>query len=156
MLYTSDLTPHELKQQRLAQHCFWDEASQVLWIDCRQFFPDLGVVQLPGWDHLMMSLAEIPDYVLTTLQSKRFSLMEKWEFKDKARRNKKNPRCALPYHFMQYYLRTKPSLHGHNPPGFWKFFMDIRGIKNLKQLPFYMLNRLKHRVNNNNFRNNIE
>ncbi len=101
-------------------------------------------------------LAEIPDNVLATLQSKKIPHLERWEFRDKTMRKRKKPRSALPYHFIQYYLRTKPSFHSQNSPGFWRFFMDIRGIKNLMQLPFYMISRLKYRFHGNNIKINIE
>ncbi len=69
-----------LKQQRLAQYCFWDENEQVLWIDCRQVFPELGVIRIPSWDDLMMSSTEIPEYPsqLAVLTWSNFSQLSYW------------------------------------------------------------------------------
>ncbi len=80
MLLNTVISHQDLKQQRLAQHCFWDEEEQVLWIDCRQVFPELGVVSAPSWDDLMMSSSEIPEYPsqLTILAWSNFSQLSYW------------------------------------------------------------------------------
>lgn len=75
------LSPNQdIKQQRLAQHCFWDEDAHVLWIDCRKVFPELGVVRVPSWDDLMMSSSAIPKYPdqLTVLAWSNFSQLSYW------------------------------------------------------------------------------
>ncbi|GKT12710.1 MAG: hypothetical protein ISEC1_P1690 [Thiomicrorhabdus sp.] len=56
------LTAEELKQKQLAQHCYWDESEQTLWIDCRKLVHELGVVEVPSWDALTMSSIAIPNY----------------------------------------------------------------------------------------------
>lgn len=62
MLQKMPLTAEDFKQKRLAQHCFWDETEQTLWIDGRKIMPEIGVVEVPSWDSLSMSSIEIPDY----------------------------------------------------------------------------------------------
>ncbi len=80
MLFSSIVTQQDFKQQQLSQHCLWDDVSQILWIDCRRIFPELGVVRVPSWDHLMMSSEEIPDYPcqLTVLRWSNFSQLALW------------------------------------------------------------------------------
>ncbi len=76
----STLTAQDFKQKQLIQHCFWDESEQILWIDCRNIFPKLGVVQVPSWDNLMMSSSAVPDYPnqLTILAWSNFSQLSYW------------------------------------------------------------------------------
>ncbi len=80
MLSNIPVSHQDAKQQRLAQHCFWDECEQVLWIDCRKIFPKLGVVRVSCWDDLMMSSSDIPDYPsqLTILGWSNFSQLSYW------------------------------------------------------------------------------
>lgn len=80
VLLNTVVSHQDLRQQRLAQHCFWDEEEQILWIDCRQVFPELGVVKAPSWDGLMMSSSEIPEYPsqLTILAWSNFSQLSYW------------------------------------------------------------------------------
>lgn len=56
------LTATDRKQQQLAQHCFWDEFEQLLYIDARKLFPAEGVVSIIGWDNMMMNAQPIPNY----------------------------------------------------------------------------------------------
>ncbi|VAW47621.1 hypothetical protein MNBD_GAMMA04-1016 [hydrothermal vent metagenome] len=80
MLLNPSLSHQDIKQQQLAQHCFWDEEAHILWIDCRKVFPELGVIQVPCWDDLMMSSAEIPEYPshLNVLAWYNFSQLSCW------------------------------------------------------------------------------
>ena len=56
--------PNELPraQQLLAKHCYWDDESQTLWIDARKIFPELGVVEVMGWERMMFDAQPIPNY----------------------------------------------------------------------------------------------
>ncbi len=60
------LNPSEIQQKQLqkqlSKSCFWDEVEQTLWIDCRKVLPEFGVLNVPSWDALTMSSAEIPAY----------------------------------------------------------------------------------------------
>ena len=80
MLHNMPLTAEDIKQKQLAQHCFWDESEQTLWIDCRKLMPELGVVSVPGWDALAMSSTEVPDYPsrLKVLGWSNFSQISYW------------------------------------------------------------------------------
>ena len=80
MLSNTPVSHQEIKQQTLAQHCFWDEEAQILWIDCRKIYPKLGVLQLPCWDALMMRSAEVPEYPshLRVLIWSNFSQLAYW------------------------------------------------------------------------------
>lgn len=49
-------------QKQLAKHCYWDLEAQTLWIDCRQWMPQYGVVAIPSWDAMMLSAEPIPNY----------------------------------------------------------------------------------------------
>lgn len=56
------LTPAEKLQRQLPKHCFWDEVEQELYIDARRFFAKVGVVQVLGWDNMMLNAQPIPAY----------------------------------------------------------------------------------------------
>ncbi len=62
MLSNLPISHQEIKQQMLAQYCFWDDEMHVLWIDCRKIYPELGVLQVPSWDDLMMRSSKVPEY----------------------------------------------------------------------------------------------
>ncbi|MDG6777185.1 hypothetical protein QCB44_00550 [Thiomicrorhabdus sp. zzn3] len=50
------------RQQKLAKQCYWDEVEQTLWIDARTLYPEAGVVQVMGWDRMMLDSEPIPSY----------------------------------------------------------------------------------------------
>ncbi len=80
MLQKMPPTAQALKQNQLAQHCFWDACDQVLWIDCRSVFPDLGVFSVLSWDAFMMDSSNIPQYPsqLKVLDWPQFSSLADW------------------------------------------------------------------------------
>lgn len=74
--------PNELPraQQLLAKHCYWDDESQTLWIDARKILPDLGVVELMGWERMMFDPHPIPHYPndWAVLQWTNYSQFSNW------------------------------------------------------------------------------
>ncbi len=74
--------PKELPpaQQQLAKHCYWDEVEQTLWVDARKIMPDIGVVELIGWDRMMLDAQPIPDYPhdWAILQWSNYSQFSNW------------------------------------------------------------------------------
>lgn len=80
MLQNTPLTAEDVKQKQLAQHCYWDESTQTLWIDGRKVMPEIGVVEVPSWDSLSMSSSEIPDYPnqLKVLDWSNYSQLSCW------------------------------------------------------------------------------
>ena len=67
-------------QQFLAKHCYWDEEVQTLWIDARKLYPEIGVVEVMGWDRMMFDSKEIPDYPndWAVLQWSNYSQFSNW------------------------------------------------------------------------------
>ncbi|WP_240693214.1 hypothetical protein [Thiomicrorhabdus indica] len=55
-------TVSDAKQKTLAKFCFWEAYDQVLWVDARKIFPEIGVLKLPAWDLMLMDHELIPDY----------------------------------------------------------------------------------------------
>lgn len=74
-------TRHQNWQQRLAQHCYWDEEDQQLWLDCRKLAPEYGVFSVPSWDRMMLSSEPIPEYPtdLTLLNWSNYSQLASWK-----------------------------------------------------------------------------
>ena len=78
------LTPSEVQQKQfqrqLSKSCFWDDVEQTLWIDCRKVLPEFGVLNVPSWDALTMSSAEIPvyPYNLRILDWSNYSQISYW------------------------------------------------------------------------------
>ncbi|UQB41982.1 hypothetical protein JX580_09985 [Thiomicrospira microaerophila] len=44
------------------QFLFWDQEEQVLWLDTRRFFPEIGVMRILGWDWMILGHEPVPDY----------------------------------------------------------------------------------------------
>ena len=67
-------------QQRLAKHCYWDDEAQTLWIDARKILPNLGVIEVMGWDRMMFDPNPVPNYPvdLTVLQWTNYSQFSHW------------------------------------------------------------------------------
>ncbi len=67
-------------QQRLAKECYWDEVEQTLWIDGRKEMPSLGVIEVIGWDRMMLDSDPIPDYPagLLVFEWSNFSQLSYW------------------------------------------------------------------------------
>lgn len=74
--------PNELPraQQLLAKHCYWDEEEQTLWIDARKLFPNLGVIEVMGWDRMMFDSHPVPNYPSdwAVLQWSNYSQFSNW------------------------------------------------------------------------------
>lgn len=69
------------EQRQLAQHCYWDDEAQCLWVDCRQCLPQHGVFSVPSWDAMMLSSEPIADYPpeLQLLNWSDFSQLAYWK-----------------------------------------------------------------------------
>lgn len=52
----------DLRQKHLSKFCHWEEFDQVLWVDARKLFPEVGVLSLPSWDKMMLDGEPIPEY----------------------------------------------------------------------------------------------
>jgi len=74
--------PNELPraQQLLAKHCYWDEEEQTLWIDARKLYPDIGVLEVMGWDRMMFDANLVPNYPIdwAVLQWSNYSQFSNW------------------------------------------------------------------------------
>lgn len=78
--YVSAPTVNDIKQKALAKFCFWEAYDQVLWVDARKVFPEIGVLKLPAWDLMLMDHESIPDYpeFLKPLDWPRISQTDDW------------------------------------------------------------------------------
>jgi hypothetical protein len=67
-------------QQALAKQCYWDELSQTLWIDCRKWLPEQGVVEVISWERMMLDAEPVPDYPpqLRVFEWSNFSQLSHW------------------------------------------------------------------------------
>lgn len=52
----------DLKQKQLAKHCYWQEFDQILWVDARQLYPEIGVLKLLSWEAILMDSQPVPEY----------------------------------------------------------------------------------------------
>ena len=52
----------DLKQRFLVKYCIWDEYDQKLYLDARELYPELGVMQWLAWDAMLLDGEPIPDY----------------------------------------------------------------------------------------------
>lgn len=52
----------DLKQKQLAKVCYWEPYDQLLWVDAREVFPELGVLKIPAWEKMIMDSDAIPEY----------------------------------------------------------------------------------------------
>jgi len=50
------------KQRLLARHCLFDEMDGSLWVDARKVEPEIGALQVPAWDNMMLGREVIPHY----------------------------------------------------------------------------------------------
>lgn len=62
MQHIDVLTQQDRWQQQLVRHCYWDDIEQLLYIDARRIFPKIGVVNVIGWDAMMLNNEPIPSY----------------------------------------------------------------------------------------------